>query len=304
MASGDARVSVIITTYYRNDRLREAIKSVRAQTHRPVETVVVDGSGEAHARPVIAEFDEVRYVAQERDEGPHAARSLGAERTSGEYIQFLDDDDALLPTKLERQLPLFDEGVGVVYSGLRDEEWGVVRPEPDVRGDVLEHALRIRTFPCIPSTMLVDRDVLEAILPLKHRHGADDSGMKIELAMRTAFEFVDDPLVERGKPDDTLSASWAHIEGRKRIVRMYADRYREFPPEVRRTAVRQTHYREGQKRLEERTWSPAAVLAFARATYHTPDETPRYLAETIGSVFGRPGVRAAQRLCDAVTQSP
>ena len=292
-------VSTVVPTYYRNDRLREAIESVYDQRHRPIEVVIVDGSGEAHARPVAEEYDEAEYIAQKRDRGPHAARSAGAERSSGAYVQFLDDDDRLRPEKFDRQLPLFEGDVGVVYSGLRDEEWGTVAPEADVRGKILDHALRIRTFPCIPSTMLVRRDVLEELLPLRHRHGADDSGMKIELARRTEFEFVDEPLVVRGKPDETLSSSWAHIEGRWKLIEAYAGLYEWFPPDVRRTAVRQTHYREGRKRLEERAWSPASVLAFARAAYHTPEETPKYLAETAGSVFGRPGLRAVDRLADA-----
>ncbi|WP_254546573.1 glycosyltransferase family 2 protein [Halomarina pelagica] len=298
-------VSVVVPTYYRNDRLREAIDGALAQ-RAPVEVIVVDGSGEAHARPVVEAFDgtgegdggEIEYVAQARDEGPHAARSLGAERATGEYVQFLDDDDRLLPGKFEAQLPLLeaDEAVGVVYSGLRDEEWGVVDPIPDVRGDVLEHALRLRTFPCVPSTMLVDRAVVDDLLPFEHRHGADDSGMKIELARRTRFDYVDRPLVERGKPDGTLSSSWAHVDGRRYLVRRYADLYDRYPDEVRRTAVRQTHYRAGNKHLEESAWSPSAPVEFARAAYHTPERRGRYAATAVASVFGRPGIDAADRL--------
>jgi len=57
----DDLVSVIVPTYYRNDRLRDTIGSVEAQTYDPIETIVVDDSGEAHARPVADEFD-VRYL--------------------------------------------------------------------------------------------------------------------------------------------------------------------------------------------------------------------------------------------------
>ncbi|MFC6824407.1 glycosyltransferase family 2 protein [Halopelagius fulvigenes] len=297
----DPLVSVVVTTYYRNDRLREALSSVRDQTHRPVECIVVDGSEEGHARSVVESFDAdsdlpVTYVPQERDEGPHAARSVGAERASGEYVQFLDDDDRLRPEKFARQLPRFSEDVGVVYSGLRDEEWGVVEPQSDVRGDVLEHALKIRTFPAIPSTMLVDRRVLEEILPLRHRHGADDSGMKIELARRTRFDFVDAPLVVRGKPPgESVSDSWDHIRGRRLLVNYYDDEYGAFPPHVRRTAVRQTDYRAGRKRLEESPWDPRATLSLARAAAETPEDTPRFAATALASVFGRPGVELADR---------
>jgi len=170
-----------------------------------LEVIVVAGSGEAHAELVAQETD-VIYVAQDEDQGAQAARSRGAELAGGEYVQFLDDD-RLLPGKFSAQLPLFDDEVGVVYAGLRDEEWGEIRPDEAVRGNVLKRTLELNTFPCIPSTMLIEHDVVESLLPLGHRHGADDSGMKVELALRTQFDFVDEPLVERGKPPETLSSS-------------------------------------------------------------------------------------------------
>lgn len=297
-------VSVVVPTYYRNDRLREALDSVAAQTYRPVETIVVDGSGEARARPVVEEFAssytdlDCTYVPQERDEGPQAARSIGAERATGGYVQFLDDDDRLLPEKLQTQVPRLDaeEGVGVVYSGLRDEEWGEIRPDDPVCGEALERALRLDTFPAIPSTMLVDAEVLAEMLPLGNRHGADDSGMKIELAKRTKFDYVDRVLVERGKPDDPLSSSWAHVEGRKRLVAKYDHLYDRFPPEVRQVAVRQTYYREGRKHLEENYWSAAAISSLARAAYHTPTDRGKYLRDAVASLFGRPGIQIADEL--------
>lgn len=297
-------VSVVVPTYYRNDRLGEALDSVADQTYRPIETIVVDGSGEAHARPAVEEFDaahlslDCTYVAQERDEGPQAARSLGAERATGGYVQFLDDDDRLLPEKFDVQVPRLDseENVGVVYSGLRDEEWGEIRPDDPVCGDALERALRLDTFPAIPSTMLVDKAVLDEMLPLENRHGADDSGMKIELAKRTKFDYVDRVLVERGKPDDPLSSSWAHVDGRKRLITKYSDLYDQFPPEVRRTATRQTYYREGRKHLEESYWSAAAIASLARAAYHTPEDRGEYARDAIASLFGRPGMQIADAL--------
>ena len=265
----DRLVSVVIPTYYRNDRLREAIESVRAQRW-PTQVIVVDGTGEDHARPVAGEYD-ATYVPQERDEGPHSARCLGAGYADGAYVQFLDDDDRLLPGKFALQVPeLADRSVGVVYSGLVDEEWGVVDPVPSVEGDVLERALALRTFPCIPSTMLLDRGLVESLRPFEHRHGADDSGMKIELAKRTRFAAVDHPLVVRGKPDGTLSSSWAHVEGRQYLVRRYAHLYSEFPDRVRRVALRGTHYRAGNKHLEESRWAGGAITSFLRAAYHTP----------------------------------
>jgi glycosyltransferase involved in cell wall biosynthesis len=289
-------VSVVLPTYYRNERLREAIESVHDQTYRPIEIIVVDGSGEAHARPIAEEFPDAIYVAQADDEGPQAARSLGIERVSGRYVQLLDDDDRLAPTKFEKQVPLLEPPVGVVYSGMIDEERGEIEPNPDLRGDVLRAALEMRTFPCITSTMLIDREVLDGMMPLGHRHGADDTGTKVELARRTRFDFVDEPLVFRGKTDTALSDSWAYVEGRKTVVETYDHLYAQFPPSVRRRAVRETHYQAARKLLEEQWWSPRAVLESARAAYYTPDRRGYYLGALLGSAFGRPGIRAVSTI--------
>lgn len=295
-SGGDGTVSVVVTTHYRNDRLRAALRSVLDQEYRPIEVVVVDGSEEDHARPVVEEFEGVTYLCPDRDEGPQAARSLGAERATGEYVQLLDDDDRLAPDKIRKQVPLLDPPVGVVYCGMVDENRGVISPGPEVRGDVLEAALEMRTFPCITSTMLIDADVLARILPLEHRHGADDTGTKVELALLTEFDFVDEPLVHRGCPGSSLSESWDYIEGRKAVVEHFSEVYDAFPPRVRRRAVRETHYLAAKKSLEDRPWSMAAIREAARAAYHTPDQRGRYAGILLGSLLGRPGMRATESI--------
>jgi glycosyltransferase involved in cell wall biosynthesis len=304
MSDSDGLVSVVVPTYYRNDRLREALRSVADQTYDPIEAFVVDSSDGGHARPVVEEFDsdhadvDCTYLLTERDEGPQTARSLGAERAEGAYVQFLDDDDRLAPTKITEQVAVLDgsESVGVAYCGMVDEDRGEILPNPEVRGDVLRYALEMRTFPCINSTMLIDAAVLADLLPLKHRHGADDTGLKIELALATEFDFVDEALVVRGRTDTSLSDSWAYLEGRKRVIETFDDAYRSFPPRIRQRAVRETHYQIARKLLEERGWSPRATVEFARAAYHTPDDRTDYVGETLASVLGRPGVQAADRL--------
>lgn len=289
-------VSIVIPTHYRNDRLRETLESVAAQEYRPIEVVVVDGAEADHARPIVAEFPDVRYVPQVDDEGPQAARSLGVERARGQYIQLLDDDDRLAPSKLRKQLARLDSEVGVVYCGMVDEDRGEIRPNPAVRGNVVEYALAMRTFPCITSTMLVDRDVIERIHPFRHRHGADDTGLKIDLALATRFEFVDEPLVFRGRPESSLSDSWAYLDGRTRVLETFDQLYERFPDRVRQRALRETHVQRGRKRLDESGWSPRATMEFARAARSTPDDRTYHLAATLGSALGRPGVRAVDRL--------
>ncbi len=104
MGASDQTVSVIIPTRNRSAFLRRALTSVTAQTWRPSEIIVVDdGSTDDTSRWLPPEFPDVHYVQQSHC-GVSAARNRGVKEASGEWIAFLDSDDAWLPAKLERQL--------------------------------------------------------------------------------------------------------------------------------------------------------------------------------------------------------
>ncbi len=101
-------VSVIVPTYNRAPFLLQAMDSVRAQTYRPVELVVVDdGSTDGTPEAVSAwacgctqdGAFELRYIRQ-RNQGAPVARNRGLLECRGEYVMFLDSDDLIGPTKL------------------------------------------------------------------------------------------------------------------------------------------------------------------------------------------------------------
>jgi glycosyltransferase involved in cell wall biosynthesis len=94
------RFSVIIPTYNRAALLREALESVFAQTFTDYEVIVVDDGSADETPAVIASYgDRVRFYRQENS-GPGAARNLGIQNASGEYVAFLDSDDLWFPWTL------------------------------------------------------------------------------------------------------------------------------------------------------------------------------------------------------------
>ncbi|HEV8430614.1 MAG TPA: glycosyltransferase [Pyrinomonadaceae bacterium] len=113
-------VSVIMPAYNTETYIGDSIQSVRNQTYRNWELLVVDDGSTDKTAEIIRSFaaqdSRVKYVFQQN--GRQAkARNTGIEKSSGTLLAFLDSDDLWLPEKLERQLQVMDEmNVDVVYS--------------------------------------------------------------------------------------------------------------------------------------------------------------------------------------------
>ncbi len=99
-------LTVVIPAYNAAATIRRALDSLRAQTCRDFEIIVIDdGSEDETAHIVQEEYPEVRYIRQD-NAGPCVARNRGAQEGCGEFVSFLDADDEWAPEKAERQLAL------------------------------------------------------------------------------------------------------------------------------------------------------------------------------------------------------
>jgi glycosyltransferase involved in cell wall biosynthesis len=118
-------VSTIIPVFNRPAQLREAVASVLAQDWRPIEVIVVDdGSTDdtlSVARALAREHDGVVRVLSQPNAGPGPARERGRLAAQGEFIQYLDSDDVLLPGKFSAQVGALRERpeCGVAYGMTR-----------------------------------------------------------------------------------------------------------------------------------------------------------------------------------------
>lgn len=289
-------VSVIITTYYRNSQLKQALESINNLSYPEIEVIVVDDSGEGHAREVLRQFNGVEYLKLEENIGPHRARDAGVEYATGDFIQFLDDDDRLLEGKITKQIEVFENrDIGVVYCGIiSDRENG--RPIlPEHRGNVLREALMFQLGPCITGSMLIQREQLEKIRPLTNQYGgADDTGMKINLAKITEFDFVDEPLVYYNSSEDSYGATWSVIEGQTDIIKDNKDLYNDFSPDVLRTAIANRYLSEGNYHLNQSIWSVKAIQAYYKAFSERPGFNIQFFGSFLASLLGRPGRRFAK----------
>lgn len=103
-------VSIIITTYKGQNKLKRAITSSLNQTYKNIEIIVVDDNDQdsierKETEVVMQEFadnSKVRYIKHIKNKNGAAARNTGIEKSNGEYISFLDNDDLYLPNKVEK----------------------------------------------------------------------------------------------------------------------------------------------------------------------------------------------------------
>lgn len=119
-------VSVVIPCYNQACYLEEAVESVKRQTFRDWEMIIVnDGSPDdtaVVAERIIASSDgcDIRVITT-CNQGLAMARNAGIEKARGAYILCLDADDRIASTFLELTLGLLeqDRGIGIVYTDLQ-----------------------------------------------------------------------------------------------------------------------------------------------------------------------------------------
>ncbi len=101
-------VTTIVPVYNRAAMLREAVGSVLAQTHRPIEVIIVDDGSTDHTAAVAdalaAASPGVVRVIHQPNRGVGLAREAARLEVRGDFVQHLDSDDILYPRKFELQV--------------------------------------------------------------------------------------------------------------------------------------------------------------------------------------------------------
>ncbi len=112
-------VSVVIPSYRGGRFLREAVASIQSQTLQDFEIVIVLDGCEDDLSDIEQSDQRVRIVRQRR-RGASIARNVGIAQAKSELIAFLDDDDRMLPDRLNRQLEAMkDSDVGLCHTECR-----------------------------------------------------------------------------------------------------------------------------------------------------------------------------------------
>ncbi|MEI7424916.1 MAG: glycosyltransferase family A protein, partial [Candidatus Staskawiczbacteria bacterium] len=105
-------VSVVVPTYNRAELICETLNSVRSQSYRPIELLIIDDGSTDNTEQIINNWKKYHpddllfstvYFKCPHD-GPSAARNLGTSKSNGEFINYLDSDDILNKFKIDNQI--------------------------------------------------------------------------------------------------------------------------------------------------------------------------------------------------------
>jgi glycosyltransferase involved in cell wall biosynthesis len=168
-------VSIVISSYNYGRFLADAIDSALGQIYSNTEIIVVDDGSTDHSREVIVSYGE-RILSIWKDNGGQAsALNAGYRASRGEVVFFVDSDDLLLPTAVEKALPFFsDPRVAKVHWPLwtvDDKGQGTgdaimsLLPEGDLQGAVIRDGPYGYLWPDTTGNAWARR-FLEKVLPI------------------------------------------------------------------------------------------------------------------------------------------
>jgi glycosyltransferase involved in cell wall biosynthesis len=208
-------ISVVIPAYNAARFIGDALASIRAQTLRDIDVIVVDdGSTDSTVAKVqgFAPSLDITIIRQP-NAGPAAARNHGVRRARGRFCAFLDSDDVMLPERLESQLALFQAhpSLGLVHTDLMTfDDRGIIHRTRHAfsnpcGGAVLDRLL-IDNFITTSTVMAPKERLIEAGLFNEKRRVSEDFELWLRMASRWTIGFVDRPLVQYRRRPGSLSA--------------------------------------------------------------------------------------------------
>jgi glycosyltransferase involved in cell wall biosynthesis len=233
-------------SYNRAGFIAEALDSVLSQGFPGLEVVVVDDGSTDGTLEVLSRYEDRVRVHRQPNAGQSATVNRAVGLARGEYVALIDNDDAWLPGKLARQVPILDAdpGAAILYAALEvmDGEGRTVpdprpprrTPSGEVLGDLLDE-----NFMRTPTVIFRRKLFLEAGGYDTSLRYTNDWDMWLRLA--TGRRVIRDPVVSaryRLHGEQLVKNRRPLAEERVRVLERHLPRIEREVPELAARARR------------------------------------------------------------------
>lgn len=111
-------ISIVIPTYNRFNFLKETIESIKKQSFKDFEIVIIDDNSTDDTGKIIDMYKNLRikYIKNKKNMGPGYNRKIGISSCDGEYIIFMDDDDYYIDNDFfYKVISIFEKNRDVIF---------------------------------------------------------------------------------------------------------------------------------------------------------------------------------------------
>ena len=244
-------VSIVINCFNGEKYLREALDSVIKQTYKNWEIIFWDNKSTDKSAEIFKSYQDKRFKyfsATSHTSIVYEARNDALEKTTGEFIAFLDVDDWWLPDKLGKQLPLFEDSeVGLVYGKLwyffeKKNKKKIFKKRNLPTGMIVNDLLRENVIGS--PTYVIRKKALESLSYYfnDHYHIIGDYDFYVRFATKWKFKCVQTPIAVariHGQNESLIKRNveinemkiW-HEEAKKNPVLSSLSEFDKFPSKI------------------------------------------------------------------------
>lgn len=175
-------VSIVVNCFNGEKYLREALDSIYQQTYKNWEIIFFDNQSSDNSANIAKSYDSrLKYHYSPVIVPLGEARRQAVEKSTGQWIAFLDSDDLWSPEKLERQLEYANaiDDVFLVYSGIS---------EINEFGDIIRTLLRGSNGEVVFTELLNSFDI-NMVTPLINKFKLFEAGLNFDSQIEASEEY-------------------------------------------------------------------------------------------------------------------
>ncbi len=219
------KVSIVMPFYNRVDKTLVALKSALKQSYTNTEVILINDGSTVDISKLLRytkNYKNIKIITPGLNQGPAAARNLGIDQATGEYIAFLDSDDEFLESKIEMQLAAMRKfNMTISYTAYirRDGGKDTIMHDRQLTGLVVPKIICGASI-ATPTVMVSRRFLNDYHIRFKEDiRVAEDSCFWLDSAKYSEILLVDEPLtIVNVDRNSHISDNAKVIEGIKNIL--------------------------------------------------------------------------------------